>query len=814
MKNNVILPKEKNTPIIKLKRYSGLFNTIWLMLLLPAFFLAGCKKVTEETGTVGICPTVISTDPANGALNVVTNKKITATFSEAMDPATINTSTFLLKQGANLIQGTVTYTGTTATFTTARPLAANTVYTATITTGAKDPAKNALIADYIWSFNTGATPIVVSTDPANGAADVAFSKIITATFSTAMDATTINATSFTIQQGNVIVPGVVTYSGFVATFTPSTPLAPNTAFTGTITTAAKDVAGNALANNYSWSFATGAVPVVLSTDPANGAINVILNKVITATFNKTMNAATINTTTFLLKQGATAIAGTVTYSGKTASFTPTALLAMNTVYTATITTGATDSTGNTIVANYVWSFTTGTAPVVISTDPPNNAVNVNVNKIITASFSTAMDPTTINGTTFLLKQGANTITGTVTYAGTTATFTPSASLTVNTVYTGTITTGAKDLSGNTLPANYVWSFTTTGNAPTVTSTDPANNATGVATSKIITATFSKAMDATTINAVTFSIKQGVNPVFGTITYSVNTATFTPVSPLTANAVFTATITTGAKDVSGNALAANYVWSFTTGNQTSTAPNLASAALMGAFGGNAGITNTGLNTVINNGAIATTAASTLITGFHDALTGASYTEVPFTNIGNVTLGIFTAPPAPGTGTSFTTASNASLDALNAYNSISPAAKPGGTDPGAGELGGLTLAPGIYKAASGTFKITNGNLTLDAQGDPNAVWIFQTAAGLTVGIAGPAGARSVLMINGGLPKNVFWYVGSAAVINGAGGGVMTGTIIASSGVSFSTVGNAVQTVLNGRALSLVASVTMTNTTINVP
>jgi hypothetical protein len=141
-------------------------------------------------------------------------------------------------------------------------------------------------------------------------------------------------------------------------------------------------------------------------------------------------------------------------------------------------------------------------------------------------------------------------------------------------------------------------------------------------------------------------------------------------------------------------------------------------------------------------------------------------------------------------------------------------PGGIDPGAGELGGLTLAPGIYKSDSGTFNISNGNLTLDAQGDPNAIWIFQTAAGLTVGIAGPTGAKSVTLINGALPKNVFWYVGSTATINGAGGGTMVGTIIANSGVTFSTAGNAVQTVLNGRALSLVSSVTMVNTTINVP
>jgi len=279
-----------------------------------------------------------------------------------------------------------------------------------------------------------------------------------------------------------------------------------------------------------------------------------------------------------------------------------------------------------------------------------------------------------------------------------------------------------------------------------------------------------------------------------------------------NTVYTATITTQAKDLAGNTMLANYVWSFTTVLPIVPPVDLGTAANFGAFGGSAGATNQGLNTVINNGNLGTTGASTLITGFHDGLTGDVYTETPL-NKGNVTGGIFTAPPAPGTATSATIATKALSDATIAFNSISPASKPGGSDPGAGELGGLTLAPGVYKSASGTFKISNGDLTLDAKGDPNATWIFQTAAGLTVGIAGPAGAKSVLMINGALPKNVYWYVGSAATINGAGGGVMVGTIIASAGVSFSTAGNAVQTVLNGRAISLNASVTMVNTTINV-
>ena len=555
----------------------------------------------------------------------------------------------------------------------------------------------------------------------------------------------------------------------------------------------------------------GVCPLVIDTNPDNAATNVPLNQVITVTFNEEMNPSTINSSSFIVT-GASTIAGTLTYSGVTATFTPSVNLTPNTTYVVRITTAVKDLRGNALQEDYLFSFSTGATlqPLVLTTSPTPNETGVVLNKVVSATFNMPMDPATINTTTFTLKQGTTTITGVVTYSGNTALFTPNANLTANTVYTATITTGAHNMAGVALASNYVWNFTTgTIVAPRVILTDPFNTETGVLLNKVVTATFDMAMDPLTITTSTFTLKQGTDVILGSVSYSGNMASFTPNNPLLANAIFTATITTGAKNVAGIAIANNYVWTFKTIN-SSNAPDLGSASPFGAFGGNAGITNQGINTVIN-GSIATTAASTLVTGFHDAT--AIYTETPL-NVGNVTGAIATAPPMPGTATSFAIAQQALLDANAAYLSISPASMPGGIDPGAGELGGLTLAPGIYKSNSGTFNISNGNLTLDAQGDPNAVWIFQTAAGLTVGIAGPTGAKSVVLINGALPKNVFWYVGSTAIINGAGGGTMVGTIIANSGVTFSTAGNAVQTVLNGRALSLVSSVTMVNTTINVP
>lgn len=557
----------------------------------------------------------------------------------------------------------------------------------------------------------------------------------------------------------------------------------------------------------------GVCPIVESTTPLSNALNVPLDQIITATFNEEMDPSSITSTTFTVV-GVAPIAGTVTYTGNTASFAPAVSLAENTTYTARITTKAKDLMGNFLQVDYVWAFSTGTLlrPVVITTDPINNAIGVKFDKTISATFNMEMDPSTLNNTTFKVNEGANAVAGAITYAGSTVSFVPTNPLLANTIYTVTITNGAKNSLNTAMVADYTWIFTTD-IVPTVTATDPVNNAIDVALNQTVTANFSTIMDAGTINTTTFTLKQGATVIPGTVSYSGTTASFNPTNSLVIGTIYTATITNGAKNVVGTPLANDYVWNFTTilAPPVVIVVDLGTASIFGVFGGNAGITNQGLNTVINNGSIGTTAASTLITGFHDGV--AIYTETPL-NVGNVTGDIFAAPPAPGTATSFAIAQQGLLDANAAYLSISPASKPGGSDPNAGELGGLTLAPGVYKSASGTFKISNGDLTLDAQGDPNATWIFQTAAGLTVGIAGPTGAKSIIMKNGALAKNVFWYVGSAATINGAGGGTMVGTIIANSGVTFSTPGNAAQTVLNGRAISLISSVTMVNTTINVP
>jgi len=692
-------------------------------------------------------------------------------------------------------------------------------------------------------------PLVISTNPANLAKGVPITQIVTATFNTAMNPTTVNTVTFTLAgPGGAALMGTVSYSGTTATFTPAANLLPGTAYTGTISTGATDPAGNPLAANFVWTFTTGTIPRVTSTIPVNGATGVPLNQKISATFSESMDSTTITAATFTVTgPGGTAVAGAVTYvaGSNTAIFTPTSSLTASKVYTATITTGATSALGNALAANFVWTFTTGatvrtSAPTILSTSPVNGSTAVPINHNVSAIFSTAMNAATINSTTFTVTgPGATPVAGTVTYAAgsNAALFTPAVNLAPSTTFTATVTNAAQDLAGNALGGGAVpnpWTFTTgtatSTTAPTITLTNPANGATAVQLNATVNATFSEAMDPTTLTSATFTLTAApaATPVIGTVSYAPATdiATFTPTSPLTKNTEYTATVTTGAKDTFGNALAAGAVpnpWTFTTGAATGLQPiNLASASTFGAFGGTAGITNQGINTQINNGNMGTTAVSTTVTGFNDTTMPGSpppcrYTETPL-NVGVVNGEIYTAAPPPtvmcpseGTAATFAIAMQAAADALAAYNAM--VALPPGANPGA-NLGGLTLAPGVYTAPGGSFLLTGSDLTLDAQGNANAVWVFQMATSLTVGAAGAP--RNVILINGAQAQNVFWQVGSAATINGAGGGTMVGTIIAVAGITFSTAGNNAPpfTVLDGRAIVLVGPVTMVNTIINVP
>ncbi|MDB5264088.1 MAG: cell wall/surface repeat protein, partial [Adhaeribacter sp.] len=188
-----------NSPQIK-RKSSGCFkmyNALRFSIALLAIIIAGCKKDDFKGEIVGLCPVVVSTDPTDKAVDVALAKLISATFNSDMDPATINKTTFTIKQGNTLITGAVAPTASAKTFTFKpdQALLPFTKYTGTITTEAKDPFHTAMVNDYVWTFTT-IPEVILSSNPAaggtlNGAGTFAQGSTVTVT------ATPIDGYSFT-----------------------------------------------------------------------------------------------------------------------------------------------------------------------------------------------------------------------------------------------------------------------------------------------------------------------------------------------------------------------------------------------------------------------------------------------------------------------------------------------------------------------------------------------------------------------------------------------------------------------------------------
>jgi hypothetical protein len=121
--------------------------------------------------------------------------------------------------------------------------------------------------------------------------------------------------------------------------------------------------------------------------------------------------------------------------------------------------------------------------------------------------------------------------------------------------------------------------------------------------------------------------------------------------------------------------------------------------------------------------------------------------------------------------------------------------------AGNLGGMTLAPGLYKSTS-SLSISSGDLTLDAQGDSDAVFIFQMASTLTT-----TSGRQVILANGAKASNVFWQVGTSATLGSTS--AFVGTIMADQAITLKTGAT-----LTGRALARIAAVALDSNVIVMP
>jgi len=321
---------------------------------------------------------------------------------------------------------------------------------------------------------------------------------------------------------------------------------------------------------------------------------------------------------------------------------------------------------------------------------------------------------------------------------------------------------------------------TVGVCPIVVSTNPANGTTEVPLNQIIAVTFNEKMNDETINQASFKIN-GPSEVLGIISYAGNTAYFRPVNPLLPSTTYIGTIESTVKDLLGNVLQTDYIWTFST---SAFFVDLKTAAMFGIIAGTAVINSAGQSEIRNMDVGISPGNRSSIIGFPPAIlvNGNLFASDDLLPLGVAAMLL-----------------QAKLDLTEAYRFAEGLSFPAAI-PISGDLGGRTLTPGIYKSNS-SLLIQSGNLTLDAQGDANAVWIFQIASGLTT--VGGAGGN-VVLTGGAKANNVTWQTGSSATI-----GEFTsfkGNVLALTSVTLNSGASA-----EGRMLAQNGAVVLTNTNI---
>ena len=793
MKSKFIFRKEESPQQPTRRTNSRLFNSAWLMVVLLSLTMWQCKN-DDYKETTGICPEVVSTVPADKAINVVATRPITVTFNETMNASTISTSSFLVTQGTNPVTGmkqaAVAVAGVvtpasgesaTFTFTPESPLTPFTLYTGTMKKGVKDPMNNMLQEDYVWSFTT--QPLAtLSSNPVLGG-------------------TTSGGGLY--NEGTAVIATVVPNPGYVfANWTE------NGTVVSTNANYAFDLEGNrTLVANFTaqYNIAVSSLPLLGGTSSGNGTFNA--NSSVTVTAVPSVGYTFTNWT-----EGTTMVSALKEYTfPATASRVLVANFGIN-MYLLTVnsangtvaklpnqtTFGHGTSVQLTATPNAGYTFTSWSGDV---TGTSNTAtVIMNSERNVTANF-------TANVPTFNVGLSSNPLlSGTTTGGGT---FDSGESVTVRAVpavgFTFTNwTEGTNNVSSN---ANYT--FNIAGNRTLTANFAPVTAQFTVSTSSLPllggTATGEGSFDSgesVTVRAVaavgyTFANwTEGTTNVSSNANYTFNiagnrtlTANFAPIvagqflvdisaNPLfggstngegmydagetvslsaTANANYTFTNwTEGANIISTNA---NYTFTIN-GNRIFVAnfesdviiPIGPAAINLGSAGDftvatKSGISTTGVSSIGGNIGVSP-AAATFITGFGlimDTNGESSHTPI-------VTGKVYASDYAAPTPAKMTTAiSDMETAFTTANNLVTPAPIVGLYS---GDISGRTLPAGLYKWSTGVL-ITNAGVTLE--GGPNDVWVFQIAQDLTVNNS------AIITLKGGAQaKNIFWIVSGQALL----------------------------------------------------
>ncbi|MEW6447756.1 MAG: Ig-like domain-containing protein [Bacillota bacterium] len=411
-----------------------------------------------------VAPRVTGTDPNNGTTGVPVDKTVSITFSEYIQAGANYGGITVTPQGGSPVSIGKNITGSTLTLDPNQELAYATAYTVTVPAGAvKDLAGNQLAAGYTFCFSTEAPPDTkpptVTADPKGGLYNALQSVTLTAS-----EPSTIYYTT----DGGDPTTGSAKYTDPISISADTT-----------LKFMAVDQAGNhSVIYTETYTIDTDP-PTVRSTDPAEGATGVPVDKTVTVTFSEGIQAGANYGGITVTPQGGGPISIGTSISGKVMTIDPAGNLSYGVSYTVYIPAGAVkDAAGNVLANACTFSFTTRTSgggggggggggaadttpPRVTGTDPPNNATGVKVNKTVTVTFSENVQAGSKYDQIVLKDALGNAVACGKSISGKVLTIDPAADLSYNVHYTVSIPAAAvKDTAGNALAGEYTFGFTT------------------------------------------------------------------------------------------------------------------------------------------------------------------------------------------------------------------------------------------------------------------------------------------------------------------------------------------------------------------
>jgi len=590
---------------------------------------------------------VSTMSPVNTQTGVPLNTQMIALMSDEIDPTTItNSSITVTPSGGSAMVGTVTLAsdGVTLMFAPSAVLNASTMYNVSVG-GFKDVQGNT-VTTFTSSFTTGTAAdgsgsfTLVLTNPGNGASNVSVTNPVTFTMSNLINPASVNSQTVEVcigGCGNEYVAGTYSVNGATVTFTPLTPY-PGNQLMGMYIDGLMDEAGNAAYGNagtFTTANTVDKTPPTVTITPANGTPKVGLNSQVVLTFSKSINPATINSSSVNLLSGDVPInpATSISRDNRTVvlNYNSSTLPAGATI-TVTATNLITDLSGNAL-ANTTSQFTTAaavsnSAPTVITMRPSNGA-SVPTSTVITLFTSAAMNAGTISGALHISQNGV-VISGTTNVGsdGQSIEFTPSSALAAGASIQVFLDSTAQDIYGNYL-SYFSGQFTVAGapanTAATVQAVNPFPNATNVPLNTVIQVEYIQALAASTINSTNVTLYEYATGTYLTPALSLvgngQVINIAPTSNLAAGSLYQVMVNgSNVTNTDGVPVQSSYDY-FTAGAAADTAALSISALAppnsSTKIGTNAGV-SVSFNKAIN---------PVSVTGSSIQLSGGSVTEVP-------------------------------------------------------------------------------------------------------------------------------------------------------------------------------------------